>query len=185
MNFPNSLTLFRISIIPFFFTVVLYSSPERDAYRTAALILFVVASITDAIDGFIARKWNLRTEIGTFLDPLADKLLIISAFLAFTMTSFPIKPPLWVISIVIFRDIFIIAGLVIVFLTSHRIKIEPNLLGKTTTFFQMLTIILTLIQTSIVAFFWFVTAGLTVASGIVYIVREMRRLNESNKLGKP
>jgi len=158
--------------------MLVYYKPENDFYRWYALTLFAVASFTDAIDGFIARRWNCQTPFGTLLDPLADKLLLLSAFIGISVSGLSEKPPFWVSLIVIFRDIIIVAGLAAISMTAHTLKIQPNQLGKATTFFQMITIILVLMQIKIIPIFWFLIAGLTVASGIVYIVREMRRLND-------
>ena len=182
MNLPNYITLIRILIVPFFFIALTYYAPGEDHFRWIALTLFLVASVTDAVDGFIARRWNIRSELGTFLDPLADKLLLISAFIAAIFSELPLKPPLWVVSIVIFRDIFIIGGLIFIYLTTQKVRVQPNLLGKITTFFQMATIVLILFQSKLALPACYLTAGLTIASGIVYIVREMRRFNELNTL---
>jgi len=150
--------------------------------RLFALTLFTLASVTDALDGFIARRWNLRTTLGTFLDPLADKLLLVSAFVGISVSSLPLKPPLWVVIVVVFRDLFLVAGLFIIYLTTQKISLEPNVLGKTTTFSQMVTIVFILMQIPLAPIFWFLTAALTVASGIVYVLSGLRQLHESNLL---
>ena len=181
MTLPNYITLLRVFSVPFFYTALVYYQPEKDFWRWSALAIFVFASFTDALDGFIVRRWNLRSELGTFLDPLADKLLLISAFVGVSVSNLPLKPPLWVVIIVIFRDIFIVGGLVIIYITTQTVKVQPNLLGKITTFFQMATITMILLESQTASIFWSLTAALTVASGIVYILREMRRLND----GKP
>lgn len=177
MTIPNYITLLRILLVPFFFISLVYFEPGKDYMRWVAFSIFLFASFTDALDGFIVRKWKLGSELGTFLDPLADKLLLICAFLGAHFSNLAMKPPVWVVAIVIFRDIFIVSGLVVIFITMHSVKIQPNRLGKTTTFFQMLTILVILLQLKVAPIFWFLTAALTVVSGIVYICREMRRFN--------
>ncbi len=181
MTLPNYITLLRVLSVPFFYTALVYYQPEKDYWRLTALAIFVFASFTDALDGFIVRRWHLGSRLGTFLDPLADKLLLVSAFVGVSISNLSLKPPLWVVIIVIFRDIFIIGGLVIIYITTQAVKVQPNLLGKATTFFQMLTIMMILLESPFASIFWLLTAALTVASGIVYILREMRRLND----GKP
>ncbi len=113
------------------------------------------------------------------LDPLADKLLLISAFLSISFqSSFILRPPVWVVIIITSRDFLIIMGLLILFFTTGKIRVQPNFLGKITTFFQMLTVIGLLTQYSHSAYLWYFTAMLTILSGTVYIVREGRRLSE-------
>ncbi|MBI4388256.1 MAG: CDP-diacylglycerol--glycerol-3-phosphate 3-phosphatidyltransferase [Candidatus Omnitrophica bacterium] len=179
MTLPNYITLLRVFLVPFFFTALIYYQVDHDYYRWIAFSVFLFASVTDALDGFIVRKWKMGSELGTFLDPLADKLLLISAFIGLSVSSLPLKPPLWVVIIVIFRDIFILGGLAVVFVTTRSVKVNPNVLGKITTFFQMATILIILLQNRLAVLFWLITAGLTVASGIVYILREMKRLNHA------
>ena len=174
---PNYITLLRIFLVPFFYTSLIYYNIDKDYWRWIALTIFTFASFTDALDGFIVRKWGMKSEFGTFLDPLADKILLISAYIGVSISNLVLKPPVWIVIIVVFRDIFIMCGLVAIYITTQTVKIQPNILGKMTTFFQMLTIILILFQSKLVFISWYLTAGLTVASGIVYILREMRRLN--------
>ncbi len=177
MTIPNYITLFRILIVPFFYTALVYYKPDLDYWRIVAVVLFGTACVSDALDGFISRKWNLKSELGTFLDPLADKILLISAFIGLQFSALEPKVPLWILILVVFRDIFIVAGLLAVYFTTHSVLIKPNILGKITTFAQMFTIFSALMKFQIVIWFWFLTAALTVASGIVYIVREMKRVS--------
>lgn len=141
--------------------------------------------VTDALDGLIARRFNQQTKIGTFLDPFADKLLLISGFLAIAFSnSFILKPALWIIVVIVFRDLFIICGLVIIYLTVNRIEIKPNLIGKVTTFLQMLTILSILIQWTRAEWLWDATAALTILSWAVYIWHGIKLLNASGHTKK-
>ncbi|HBU06084.1 MAG TPA: CDP-diacylglycerol--glycerol-3-phosphate 3-phosphatidyltransferase, partial [Nitrospiraceae bacterium] len=101
LNFPNSLTIARIVIIPLFTIAVIY---KRYDY---ALYMFIVAALTDALDGFIGRLTNQKTALGTFLDPLADKFLLITSFIIFSMNGWL---PKWLVITVISRDIIVITG---------------------------------------------------------------------------
>jgi len=178
LNLPNYLTVLRILLVPFFFTFVIYSSSERPTFRFIALAIFVVAVLSDALDGAIARHLKERTKLGTFLDPLADKLLLVSGFLAITFSNaFIIKPPTWIIILIVFRDLFIIGGLGIILLTTNKMPVAPNVLGKVTTFFQMLTIITVLISLNHAKFVWYAAAGLTIISTGSYLFRGIRLLN--------
>ncbi len=178
MNLPNYITLLRIFLVPFFFSFLIYYNLEHPLFRPIALVLFLIAIVTDAVDGFIARSFRKQTELGTFLDPLADKLLLLSAFFGITLsTSFALKPPIWVIVVVVFRDLFIICGLVIIFLTTRQLRIQPNILGKLTTFFQMLTIVSVLVGWEHAASVWYTTAAFTIASAIAYLIRGIKLVN--------
>lgn len=183
MSLPNYITLFRIFLVPVFFSfLAYYNHNSHPNFRLLALGLFSFAIITDAIDGFIARQFHARTELGTFLDPFADKLLLLSGFLGITFsTAFSFKPPLWVIIIIVFRDLFIICGLTIIFLTLNKLQIRPNLLGKLTTFFQMLTIFAVLAEWEHSKPVWLITALLTGTSTIAYLARGIKLLNAPSK----
>lgn len=104
MNLPNKLTIFRVILIPFFVVLLLFDITAYDKW--IALAIFIVASLTDFLDGHIARKYNLVTNFGKFMDPLADKLLVCSAMICMVELS---RIPAWVVIIIIARE-FIISG---------------------------------------------------------------------------
>lgn len=147
-----------------------------------ALITFVIAGITDGIDGLIARITHQRTELGSYLDPIADKLLLFSAFITLAIIE---VIPSWLVVIVITRDVIILVGFLVMLLTNYHPKINPSLLSKMTTAFQILTIVLVLFtgyypvfkQISIIAIYG--TAVMTVLSGAHYIYIGTRILNEN------
>ena len=178
MNLPNYITIVRIVLVPFFFSFLIYYNPDRPHFRYLAIILFLFAIATDALDGIIARRFKKQTELGTFLDPFADKLLLLSGFIGIAFSqSFVSKPALWIVITIVFRDLFIICGLLIIFLTVNKIEIRPNMIGKLTTFFQMLTILTVLVDLSHSQWIWFSTAAFTIISWVVYIRQGIEYLN--------
>lgn len=173
---PNLITLLRILIVPFFFTSLLYYNPDKDYMRLWAFGLCLAGSVTDAIDGLVARLQKQTTQLGRFLDPLADKLLLVSGYLGILLAKdFPLAPPLWVIVIIVFRDLIIVGGLVVFYISGGEIEVRPNFLGKATTALQMVTLLSTLLLWPFSPLLWNTTALLTVVSGLTYIAREMRR----------
>ena len=106
MNLPNKLTTLRVFMIPFFVFFLLYQGGENTTFRMISLVLFIVASLTDLLDGKIARKYNLVTNFGKFMDPLADKLLVCSALICLIELG---QLPAWMVIIIISRE-FIISG---------------------------------------------------------------------------
>ena len=181
MNLPNKLTVARIIATPFFMFAMIASFKGN---FVVALVLFVLASLTDMLDGKIARKYNLVTDFGKFLDPLADKMLTTSAFLGFLW--FDICPGIvWIVFIVLFRE-FMITSLRLVAVGSGRV-IAANMWGKAKTVSQMAAIILTLLVLALKDLFVFpdavvwvadiavavalwASAVLTVISGIIYMI---------------
>lgn len=183
MNLANRITIIRILLIPLFIAAITYYSPERQSLRSIALIIFSLAVFTDAIDGYIARIKSQKTRLGTFLDPLADKLLLVSAFVSLALlNNIPahLRLPPWVPIIVISRDIIIVLGTIIVYLISGNIEIVPTKLGKVTTFLQMITIISVLLYFKFSFIIWTAAAFFSVASGLDYIMRGSRLLNGAN-----
>jgi len=175
MNLPNILTLTRVLMIPFFVIFII------NKHFGWALITFVIAGITDGVDGLIARITHQRTELGAYLDPIADKLLLFSAFITLAIVE---VIPSWLVVIVITRDVIILVGFLVMLLTNYHPKINPSLLSKMTTVFQILTIVLVLFmgyypalkQISMIAVYG--TAVMTVLSGAHYIYIGTRILNE-------
>ncbi len=137
MNLPNKLTLMRIVMTPMFMAAMMIDFPH---HYLVALILFALASITDALDGHIARKYNLITNFGKFMDPLADKMLTTAAFIAFLAKGFGIGME-WVLFLVLFRE-FAVSALRLVVVSSKSQKvIAANIWGKMKTVSQMVTLI--------------------------------------------
>ncbi len=168
MNLPNYITLLRIILIPFFINLMIYG------YYGAALAVFIAACVTDALDGMIARLTNKITELGAFLDPMADKLLIISAFVTLAIKD---MLPIWLVIIVVSRDIILVLGSVAIFFTGHQFTARPSLIGKATTVLQLVTVTLSLVLTNfgaglgLMAVLHGTTAAFTLASGIQYVAR--------------
>ena len=136
MNLPNKLTVLRVILIPFFVAFLLLS-PGNDTFKWVALAIFVIASLTDMSDGKIARKYNLITDFGKFMDPLADKLLVCSAMICLIDLG---KIPSWIVVIIIARE-FIISGFRLVAADNGRV-IAASYWGKFKTTFQMIMVIL-------------------------------------------
>ena len=135
MNLPNKLTMFRVILIPFFIVFLLIPITPYDKW--IALAIFVIASLTDLLDGKIARKYNLVTNFGKFMDPLADKLLVCSALICLIELD---KIPSWMVIIIIARE-FIISGFRLV-ASDNGVVIAASYFGKFKTTFQMLAVCL-------------------------------------------
>src|SRR5690349_1147781 len=119
LNFANKITIGRILAVPFFIVVLLYHSVDRDYFRYIALGIFLFAVISDVIDGYIARTRHQKTQAGAILDPLADKLLLISAFICLYRigTQLPtVHFPLWLVVTVISRDVILLIGALLIFM---------------------------------------------------------------------
>lgn len=174
MNLPNLLTILRILSIPVFINLLIYE------YHGWALIAFLAAALTDSLDGLIARVRNQRTKLGTYLDPMADKLLLTASFMTLGILK---VIPIWSAVVVVSRDVILILGALLLHLTQTSLEISPTLLGKSTTAVQLIYIALVLLATVIegnmVGLFPFLvfTVALTVISGLHYIYRGIRHLS--------
>lgn len=171
MNIPNLLTIFRISLVPIFVIFVIHN----DLWM--ALIIFILAGITDGLDGFIARLLNQRTVVGAYLDPIADKMLLMSAYIGL---AFKDMLPGWLSVIVVSRDIIILAGIAIISLMGKGTEIRPSIASKFTTVFQILTIIIILYPFPIfyIRLFIPITAVLTILSGLQYMYRGIKIMGD-------
>lgn len=176
MNIANKISTLRILLVPFFIACLVYYSEERDSLRLWALSIFLVGVVSDAVDGYIARKSKLQSQAGLILDPLGDKLLLMSAYLCLYLVPFKIKFPLPVILVVISRDVLILLGAVVIFIVKQRINIFPTRWGKLTTTFQMLSVIAVLLQWSFSFLLWWTAVIFTVISGADYIMRGFKIL---------
>ena len=141
MNLPNKLTVLRVCMIPFFVVMLLLNGGENQTYRYIAAAIFIVASLTDMLDGKIARKYNLVTNFGKFMDPLADKLLVCSALICLVDLK---QLPAWMVIVIISRE-FIISGFRLV-ASDNGIVIAASYWGKFKTTFQMISVILLIVR---------------------------------------
>jgi cardiolipin synthase len=171
MNLPNYITLLRVILIPFFIDLMIYG------YYGGALAVFAAACVTDALDGLLARLLKQKTELGAFLDPMADKLLILSAFVTLVYLG---KLPIWLVIIVISRDAILTLGSLVIYFITNKLKIEPSIIGKMTTVLQLAVVTLTLIfmnygtGSNFMTLLQWATAVITIASGAQYVVRGMK-----------
>jgi cardiolipin synthase len=178
MNIPNFLSLLRIILVPVFVIFVIQAEYDR------ALITFIVAGLTDALDGTLARLLKCQTVLGAYLDPIADKLLLVTSFVMLAIFGLI---PAWLAVVVISRDFIILLGIAIFSLMSVSYEIKPAIVGKVTTALQVATIFFALLYKAVThdfGYYWITglfwgTAFFTFASGVVYILRGIRILNKS------
>ena len=167
MNLPNKLTVLRMVLVPFFVAFLLLS-PGNDNFKWIALALFIIASLTDLADGKIARKYNLVTNLGKLMDPLADKILTISGMICLIELG---RIPAWIVIIIVARE-FIISGFRLIAAESG-VVIAANYWGKFKTTFQMIMIILMIanipqLQLVTTIVMW-IALALTIISLVTYI----------------
>ena len=182
MTIPNLLTIVRILLTPLLVILLL------DDRLSAALVVFVVAGVTDGLDGLIARLYKQKSRLGAFLDPMADKLLLVTTYV---ILAFRHLVPNWLTVIVLSRDVFIVMGVFVLFMQDLPLEIRPSLPSKLTTCSQIVTAIVAM-ATALAAphplfkkVLFQITATLTIISGGQYMVRGVRILHkEGNNQGR-
>jgi len=180
LTLANQLTLIRLALVPAFVILVLYG---RMGWALAA---FVTAGITDGLDGLIARWTNKRTALGAFLDPMADKLLLVSAFVVLSLPGIGLvnRIPVWLTVLVISRDVAIVVTVAIVSLTLGPRTFPPSIYGKFATALYIVTIAVVLLfnylqrQSVLVDVSVWTSLAITLLSGFHYTVHLRRTLNE-------
>lgn len=177
MNLPNKLTILRVIMIPFFVAALLYDGGANQNMRYVAAALFIIASLTDMLDGKIARKYNLVTNFGKFMDPLADKLLVCSALICMIELR---ELPAWMVIIIISRE-FIISGFRLV-ASDNGVVIAASYWGKFKTTFQMIGVVLLIFNipalSTLTTIIVWIALALTVISLVDYIVKNAGVLTE-------
>ena len=178
MNLPNKLTIFRVILIPFFLVLLLFDITAYDKW--IALAIFIVASLTDFLDGYIARKYNLVTNFGKFMDPLADKLLVCSAMICLVELA---RIPAWVVIVIIARE-FIISGFRLV-ASDNGVVIAASYWGKFKTTFQIVMICLMIADLEplilITQIVMWVALALTVISLVDYLIKNKSVMQDNKK----
>lgn len=171
---PNAISIFRIVLIPFFAALLIY---HRYHY---AFITFVIAGVSDALDGFLARRLQLQSELGKLLDPMADKLLVVTSFLILTYSSWI---PAWLTITVISKDLFVFTGWILLFLLFNVRTVQPTLIGKTANALQMILIAYVLLDKIIryalpmQSSLMIATAVLTITAGLQYLYKGLSYTN--------
>ena len=176
LNLPNTLTVLRILLVP-----VLVRLLVQERYA-GALVVFAVAGFTDGLDGFIAKRWDRRTRVGAFLDPLADKLLLVSSAV---MLAHQALLPVWLAIVIVGRDVVIVSGVFAFRLVTGRFEVAPSRLSKWNTVAQIVLVLLVLMDGASVVgrsrwlpALFLVVLGTTLASGVQYLAVWGRRAAE-------
>ncbi|MEW6159723.1 MAG: CDP-diacylglycerol--glycerol-3-phosphate 3-phosphatidyltransferase [Verrucomicrobiota bacterium] len=183
MTTANKITILRILLVPLFVLLVIYYIHSGDEiYRFLAILCFASGAVSDGIDGYIARRYNQRSELGAILDPLADKLLLVAGILLLSFDNHRFSQlPLWLSVIIISRDLLLLIGLGVIHYTAGKVTVRPHFIGKMATVFQMTCVLWTLLkwEDSWLAV-WVWGAGLcTGISAIIYITAGIRQLSTS------
>ena len=149
MTTANKITILRILLVPFFVVEVLYyANNGGELHLGLAVLCFAVAAILDGVDGYVARRYNQRSELGAILDPLADKLLLVSAIVVLSFDHRPYlqSVPLWLTGTIIGRDILVLIGLIVLQMTVGKVTVRPRILGKIATVLQMIVVLWILLK---------------------------------------
>jgi cardiolipin synthase (CMP-forming) len=184
MTTANKVTIFRILLVPFFIVQVLYYvAGGGEWYRFLAILAFAVASISDGVDGYIARRYNQKSELGAILDPLADKLLLVSGIVLLSLHREEYLPqlPLWLTATVLSRDILLVLGAVVIHWVGGKVVVRPHWVGKVATVLQMTCVLWALFKFAPAwLFHWAAAASVcTGVSGVIYVVAGIRQLSAS------
>ena len=182
MTTANKITILRILLIPFFVVEVLYYVKDgHEFHRLLALLSFAVAAICDGVDGYIARRYNQRSELGAILDPLADKLLLVSGIVVLSFDQRPYfdTVPLWLTGTILGRDVLLLLGLVVIQLVVGKLKVRPRIIGKIATVLQMIVVLWVLLKWDKKWLSgWIISAAVcTGISGVLYVWDGVRQLS--------
>lgn len=178
MNIPNLITLGRVILVPIVFWLLLTGEMQ------AAFVLFVIAGISDGVDGFLAKRYGWTTELGAYLDPLADKLLLVCIFIALGVAG---QLPLWLVIAVVSRDLLIVIGVVLSWLLANPVRIHPLVVSKLNTVSQIVLASVVMADEGFhlgfgglrIVLVW-TTAALTLASLAAYVMTWFRHMNGYN-----
>jgi cardiolipin synthase len=192
MTTANKITVIRILMIPAFVTMAIYygESIERgeplEWQRFTAIIIFLVAAVSDGLDGYVARRYNQRSALGVILDPIADKGLLLSDIITLSISNWSrVDPeygrfPTWFPVLVITRDAVILVGSAVLHLLNGKVQVKPTWTGKVATFFQMAAIAWVMLQLRFFPLIYVVAAAgfFTLVSGVIYVTDGFRQLGE-------
>jgi CDP-diacylglycerol--glycerol-3-phosphate 3-phosphatidyltransferase len=190
MTTANKITVVRILMIPVFVTMAIYygESIKRgdplEWQRFTAIVIFILAAVSDGLDGYVARRYNQRSTLGVYLDPIADKGLLLSGIITLSISNWSQSDPeygsfpVWFPVLVISRDAVILVGTMILYLLNGKVHVKPNWTGKVATVLQMIAIGWVMLQLRFIPLLYVVAAAgvFTLISGIVYVADGVRQL---------
>jgi len=189
LTLANRITLMRLFCVPIFVLLLIYYEKSvaigqrNEVFRIAASIVFVVTFLSDALDGYIARSRNQISHLGTILDPMADKALLLSGLVMLSYSSvqsYTTHLPVWFVWLVISRDVMLVTGSILIHALIGSVTVKPRLPGKITTFFQTLIIVWVIMDLPAAPFLWvLLTAALfTAISGVQYFFDGIRQFDK-------
>ena len=181
MTIPNFITIGRLILVPLIMWLIVADKP------TTAFWFFVAAGISDAVDGFLARQFNMRSDLGTYLDPLADKALLVSIYIVFAVLA---EIPVWLAMVVVSRDLLIVGGVVLAWMLGRPVAMHPRTVSKVNTVAQIVLAAVVLGDLAfppdfaeVRAILVYVVAALTITSTAVYLVDWVRHMSASEASG--
>ena len=191
MTTANKITIVRIILIPVFVTLAIYygdtvrSGQPNETLRFAAIAIFLLAAISDGLDGYVARRYNQRSTLGVILDPIADKGLLLSGIITLSAINWNATNPsagqfpIWFPVLVISRDLVILIGSVVLHLLNGTVIVRPRWAGKIATVLQMVAIGWVMLQLHFIPLLWVVAAAglFTFISGVMYVMDGIRQLH--------
>jgi len=187
MTLANKITITRILLIPVFVLFCIYygrsvetGNPE-EWQRWAAIITFILASASDGLDGWVARRWKQRSRLGSILDPIADKGLLLTAIITLSLSKWTYEFPLWFPVLVIARDAVILIGCGILFHLDEKAAVRPSWSGKAATAFQMIALAWMMLQLQHYLVSVYVAGIFTLISGASYVARGIGQLRHFDK----
>lgn len=192
LGLANQVTLLRLFLIaPFVISMLKINEPYGDLYRHISLVIFIVMALSDAVDGYLARKFNMASKLGAFLDPTADKLLVTCACLLLSSQRAAVagfQLPVGVVVLIIGKDLFLFIGFVICYFMTFQIRIVPAKIGKIATILQSVMVAAILIAPEIsgyvpfwiyfLRFLWWSAAGTAIIAVFIYINNGLRYIEE-------
>jgi cardiolipin synthase (CMP-forming) len=186
LTYANQLTILRMLFVPCFILLLIYDHPK------SATILFLIAAVTDGLDGLLARKLQQKTVLGSYLDPMADKILLTAAFVTLSLPSLPLvlHIPTWLTILTISRDVIIALSALVIHLQTRHTQFPPSILGKCTTAVQLLLVGICMLAnfeanlaTAIYPVVKYATLAFTLASGLHYAYRSVKIIAEDQEEG--
>ncbi|MDR1192070.1 MAG: CDP-alcohol phosphatidyltransferase family protein [Verrucomicrobiales bacterium] len=185
MTLATRITILRILLIPPFVGALLYydENPASAGWHWLAVGLFILAALSDAVDGWLARRFRQRSELGAVLDPLADKALLLATIITLALIHVPglYRLPLWFLTLVLGRDAILLLGFAVLHWFTRHVRVQPHWSGKVSTALQMTAVSLILLKFECLRIDWWVRAAgvFTAVSLMVYIVRGVNVIKES------